>query len=326
MKNKIILCLLLLLFVFLLLNNVNKINNYEETDSYGLDIEDIQIEIDGLKKDYNILYMTDNQANFDEREDIGWFGTKTNRTFTDDNGISAADNMWRWFSYANTNKVDAMVMGGDILDYFTEKNAIVLQECLDGLQVPYIYTYGNHDSYVPWDFKFDDDNQYFLNLFDGNDCEFQKLNMGEFYIVSIRNYAQDGTANISQKALEEFKKIYKENKPILLVIHVPIFTEKTQDLKDLVIQNFGDVFKLYDTGTEIQVEQSLLMGVDCGYMLTSETSEFLNMVLDEDGPVKCVISGHLHFSWEGFINENTIQYVGNPAYLNKGVILNVSGE
>ncbi|MGN0437426.1 MAG: metallophosphoesterase family protein [Lachnospiraceae bacterium] len=293
-------------------------------DAYNLQLERIVIDIPTVEKEYDFLCFSDNQANFDNREDLGWFGSSQNRVFVDANGVSSADNFDHFIQFANKSGVNGVLLGGDIIDFASETNLSVLKEKLSQLEGPYLFTYGNHDSYVPWENQFYDDNKQFLDLFSSTDnCEFQKLELEGVTIVSIKNYQKDGTANISNEALQQFKTVCNQGTPIILMLHVPIYTEYANGLANIDGYEGLLTYCTYDAGDFGTVFQSRLMGENCGYDLTDETKEFLNLVLDKDSPVCFVLAGHLHQSWNGKITDNIGEYVLDGAFKNKGIILEI---
>ena len=47
----------------------------------------------------------------------------------------------------------------------------------------------------------------------------------------------------------------------------------------------------------------------------------MDLIYAEDSPVKEVLAGHLHFTWDGQLTENTKEHVFAPAYPgNIGVV------
>lgn len=297
--------------------------NTEYIQKYNLELSSVTIDLDTVDSEYKFLYLSDNQANFDDREDLGWFGSSQSRVFADENGTPSADNFDYFISYANEAEVDAVLFGGDIIDFASEQNLMTLSKKLDELKVPYIYTYGNHDSYLPWENRFDDTNRQFLHLFKDNDCEFQCMELDGVSIVSIRNYQADGTANISKEALEQFKEVYEKDLPIVLMLHVPVFTDCSHGLVKAATDGKGDLFRSYDAGDFGTVYQSRLMGYNCGYELTEETKAFLDLIEDKNSPVQLVLAGHLHEGWSGNITDTTMEYVVDGAFNNKGIILTI---
>lgn len=300
---------------------INNGGNLALSKKNNLELTTVTIDLDTVETEYQFLFLSDNQANFDDREDLGWFGSAESRVFLDDAGNSSANNFDNFISFANEADIDGVLFGGDIIDFASEKNLMILSKKLNGLKVPYIYTYGNHDSYLPWENRFNDTNQQFLNLFESKNCEFQCMEFEGVNIVSIRNYQKDGTANITEEALEQFKKVYEKDEPIVLMLHVPIYTEVSQGLVDVATDGRGDLFRSYDAGDFGTVYQSRLMGYHCGYELTEETKEFLNLIEDKNSPVCLVLAGHLHESWCGNITDTIMEYVVDGAFKNKGIIL-----
>ena len=270
--------------------------------------------------------MTDDQAIFENRDDLGWFGNTETRAFRDDAGIPSGENIEHWIQYANDSKVDAFLTGGDMIDYGSTENIQTVQKKMSELTMPYLYTYGNHDSYIPWENTFVDTDETFLKVFKDNNCEFQSLDMGEFYVASIRDYQVDGFAQISAEALEGFQSLYKKGKPIILICHVPIYTAGAEDLRQTLQNEYGELVVQYDAGDFGTVNKSLLLGEDCGYELTPETEEFLNLLTADDSPVVAVLAGHLHSGWSGNLTDHIYEYVGKPAFLNQGALVKVQGS
>lgn len=313
--KKVIRCFIVFLGIGIMLTGCSSQQDRQQLeDSNGITVSDVIITVPGLTEDCDYLFMADNQAVFEEREDLGWFGTYENRTFRDEKGISSAQKFDSFIRYANESGVKGLLLGGDIIDYYSEKNVSVLKQKLSKLEIPYLYGYGNHDSYVPWENEFVDHDSAFLDLFDGDDCEFQMIECEDYHIVSVRNYQPDGTAQISDYALERFKEVYDAGKPIVLICHVPIYTSYTEGLFETATDVYGTAFKEYDAGSFGTVNESLLMGEDCGYELSKASRDFLELVLAKDSPVVGILSGHLHKEWSGMVNEHIPEYVVSGAF------------
>ena len=154
-----------------------------------------------------------------------------------------------------------------------------------------------------------DTDETFLKVFKDNNCEFQSLDMGEFYVASIRDYQVDGFAQISAEALEGFQSLYKKGKPIILICHVPIYTAGAEDLRKTLQNEYGELVVQYDAGDFGTVNKSLLLGEDCGYELTPETEEFLNLLTADGSPVVAVLAGHLHSGWSGNLTDHIYEYL-----------------
>ena len=121
----------------------------------------------------------------------------------------------------------------------------------------------------------------------------------------------NSTSQLPAEALEKIKEVFAIGKPIILVTHVPIDSKLDSSLAE--------------QSKVVWQDRALLWGDGCTYEPDENTREFLDMVYATDSPVKLVLSGHLHFSWDGYITENTREHVFNPAYSNSIGIVKIHG-
>lgn len=69
------------------------------------------------------------------------------------------------------------------------------------------------------------------------------------------------------------------------------------------------------------------MGGENSYYVPNEiTEQFLDMVYRKDSPVVAVLGAHLHFAYEGPVNENIEQYVFDASYKGTIGLVTVKGE
>ena len=323
LTSVLIVCLAVVVLNKYFWHNNNQIISCED---YGLELEEVTVVVDGMDGEATYLYMSDNQISFDQKEDLGWFGNGSERCYRDESGISSAENFPNWIEYANDSKVDGVIFGGDILDYCSSENMESLSEYLKKLEKPYLYVYGNHDTYIPWENRFDDENGDYLEMLPEHNPEIQVIDMKSYYLVSMRNYAIDGTANISKEALSKFEELYYEGKSIILFVHVPIYTELCEGLLEHAMKRSDSLYAEFQTEDFGTIRSASLMGEDCGYLITEETEQFLELLKSDDSPVVAVFSGHLHDSWTGYISCDTSEYVTAPAYKNKGILIRIVGD
>ena len=71
-------------------------------------------------------------------------------------------------------------------------------------------------------------------------------------------------------------------------------------------------------------DRALVWGTDCTYHPDRNTREFMDMIYAADSPVKEILCGHLHFSWDGAVTETTRQHVFSPAFEKKIGVVTVS--
>lgn len=293
--------------------NVKELRISDKQKEYIREVYQENIVIPALTKSYRFLYLSDVHVIIKSRVEIGCFGNTDARMdgFKNNKGKSSYEQFPYWVQYANYN-VDALLMGGDIIDYLSDENVNYIKDNLKKLKIPYLYTMGNHDSYVPWDdIGFIGDDKNLLGLFRKGNTEVQIQDYGDFNVVSVNDYAEAGLAKISKKALKEFKKVYNTDKPMILIVHVPLCTENTDALKEQTVKTWGS---------------PLLFGENCGYDLDDTTKEFLDMVVSDNSPVVAVLSGHLHFYHKDMLNDKIVQIVSDYSAHGYGTVITVSGD
>lgn len=272
----------------------------------GQATEDVYIHIPGLEKEYTFLWMSDLHI-ITENDEIAEADIETvkNRreSFKNSQGLYT-DEFWTQIS-GNFDDfgVDALLFGGDMIDHAATMNIECLKQGLDGLNTPYLYVRADHDS-IPFYCTVQDTNA--AATLHASIDGYEKVSLIEFDDLCIVGI-NDSTSQLSNDALLEFQDIYAKGKPIILVIHVPL-----QSLVDTSLEEHSK---------EVWGDRSLIWGEDCYYRPNETTREFLNIIYSEDSLVKAVLGGHLHFSWDGRLTQNTRQHVFSPSYTgNIGII------
>lgn len=304
-----------LLLVMLFFGGVS-IRQKMEVDSFQKSVDLVQenVKIPGLKKNYHFLFLTDTHIIIKEREEIGCFGKTDNRIalFKNRQGQDSKEDFPKWMKFANNQKYDAVILGGDIIDYLTPENVEFVKKNLKQLKMPYLYTMGNHDSYIPWDnLGFQRKDKNLVGLFQNQNSEVQVLEYPEFKIVSVNDFGINAFGAVSKEALKGLQEECKEKKPIILVLHVPITTKKSKKLHDDTVARQGS---------------AMLLGRNCGYKLDKNADKFLDLVEDKNTPVIAVFSGHLHFYHKDMLTDKTVQVVSDASYKNTGMVITVSKE
>lgn len=118
----------------------------------------------------------------------------------------------KWMKFANDQKYDAVIMGGDMIDYLTPENVKFVKKNLKHLKMPYLYTMGNHESYIPWDnlgFQKKKTKTY-LDYFKIK-IQVQVLEYPEFKIVSVNDFGINAFGAVSKDALKGLQKNVKKN-------------------------------------------------------------------------------------------------------------------
>lgn len=317
MNITVFLLLLFLIAVFLVgcefYANTEKEQIEQLKEEYGLSISEETITIDGLNKDYEFLFLADNHVLLYETENIDKWGCSTQdriNLFTNSAGVTSADALPVWIELANQMDVDGVLFGGDVIDYLTENNVNYCKNEIDKLNMPYIYTMGNHDSYDVFDWYgggMRETNSLLDGFFLEGSRDFQVLDFKDFYIVSVNN----GIKSITGDVLNRFKYICSEEKPIILMCHKPFTTYETEELTQDTIAAWGG---------------SILMGPASELEDNSAALEFYNLVLDEDSPVVAVLAGHIHMYHKDMLNDNIVQLVSDTSSNGSGILLRITGD
>ena len=98
-----------------------------------------EIVIPGLEEEYVFLFLTDLHMGIKTREDVGPYGDADERilAFSNGKGIPSAEQLPQWIDYANREDVDAVLFGGDIIDYYSDANEQYMVNQIEQLEVPY---------------------------------------------------------------------------------------------------------------------------------------------------------------------------------------------
>jgi len=270
-----------------------------------------EIVVPGVEREYEFLFLTDLHVAIKTREEVGPYGSADERiaAFANAKGTISAKQLPQWIFYANDKKFDAVLMGGDMIDYYSEANEAYFAEQIAGLEVPYLFTLGNHELFLPWEDVIVEDADIYGWFADENQA-FQVLEYEEFVICAIDNEAYD----VNEASLAAMRKWLEENpdKPMILLAHVPFYTEEDKALLETSVSVWG---------------QALVIGTGEGTRDTSAVSrEFLELILGEDSPVVAIFTGDNHFYHKGNLTEDIVQWVGAPAYAGDGMIIKIKGN
>ena len=319
MKNKIIFLTVMMLLCTLMgacANYTDKDKNVNtkhiklsEETIVNSDIPEETIEIPGIDKDYKFIYMTDSHLillDGTENEEVKQYAMERLNGFGHENDFSIEEQFPMWLEEAVRNGADGVLLGGDTIDFPSDANINYLAEHLNGLEVPYLYTPGNHDWTYPWEYLTEYGKQNYLtklNPFMESNTAIHYMDFEEFIIVSVDN----STNQIAPEALETYKEILQKDKPVILMLHVPLVTQSVLT-KAKEVWGSGGVLGAGNYG---------------GIYPDKISTEFINLTTAEDSPVVAVLAGHVHFYDKDMINENIVQIVGGAGYKGSVMWINV---
>lgn len=281
-------------------------------EAISISEDDIIVDI-GLEKTYKLIAVNDVHIEaMDDTVNEPYKQTVYDRfygMFINPFGIRSMD-MWNGISsILDSYDANGIVFIGDMIDYNSQTTADLLKAGLNNIDTPYTYVRSDHDLGV-WYTDGEVLPETAVEI-SSQVAEWQDVfvnDYGEFYLVGWNN----STSQLSESGLEQMKEIFcsasKENKKIVLALHVPI--------NSVVDDGLEEAARAYDGEG-----RAILWGSNCLYQPNETTQEFLAMVMADDSPVAAVFAAHLHFKYTTTLNGEIPEYVLAPSYAGSiGVI------
>lgn len=251
-------------------------------------IQENKIEINiGLKHEYKLIHFsdvhlvtykeTDSKEVIDEaircekvwdEQKIG-FAKGAGEYFDESHFIPSKECLMNLVKYSNEEKPSAVVLTGDILDYYSESNYDALCEACGMLNYPFVFSCGNHETPV--------ERYYDLNM---NDTGFVVLELNEFKIISLDN----STKKVTKDTLNNLRKELRGKKPAIISMHIPISTSYNKE----EMKKYDPYFVIYEDDTDLV------------------TKEFVKLLVTND-KVKAILCGHVHGHGESYFAPGKLQ-------------------
>lgn len=253
--------------------------------------ERVTVVIPGVERQYTFLHISDAHVAYAYENDSegGKALAEKQAHAWNQAGIFPIDALANVLEYADETKPDAILMAGDVVDYFTESNVKYLAGMLSGCKTECLCVPGNHE--YAGNATFEDMRSTLSPLMRGTP-DFWVRDFGAFVVVGVC----DGTYRFTAEQVEKLKAVIALDKPILMVLHLPIrsevlspYVEKSWWNCDVTI---GGTFHGTDEATE----------------------EFLALVKSEESHVAAIFAGHLHYDHAGEFAPGRMQYVSAPAF------------
>lgn len=286
--------------------------NHKEV-SWEKGITEETVYIEGLESEYTFLFLTDShvviqddEASEQEREYV----EQRYDMLVNEEGVSSAEQFPAWIAYANEMDVDAVLLGGDIIDSPSDANVEWLQEQLAELEMPYLYVPGNHDWTYPWEYMSEFGRENYLTelepMMQGNTA-IHFIEVGELLLAGVDN----SPGQVNPDAMSVYEELLAQNKPAILLFHVPYSTET-----------------LLPKALEAWNSSTVIGNGDLGGIWPNETSDhFLELAIADNSPVRLMLAGHVHFYDNSVMNEERQlhQIVGSAAYEGAAVLIRITG-
>ena len=194
---------------------------------------------------------------------------------------------------AKAVRPDAVILTGDAVDYCSEANIAAVRSLLAASPCPVLYVRGNHEGLPEYG--------HLYGGLMGSDPGFQVMELDGLTLVGMDDA---WNKDVSPEHLERLMEYDRRGTPILLCIHVPLWTPS---LAPEVHRAWGKL----ETGFLIGLDG----GIGRGYSVNDRDSEndrdgegyrdsetalrFWQFVTRESKNVRAVLAGHVHFAHRG---------------------------
>lgn len=276
----------------------------EYNSEYITRINEINLSHKGIKNKYQFVFIADLQASVidenleDERLKQSLIDRYQEFVIQNPNQVGQEEIFDEIIEYTNNMNPDALLLGGDIIDCPAESNFELLEKELnEKLKVRYLYTLGNHDWTFIWDYQSKETEEKYYPRFKEfmDDIQVSYLEYKDLIILSIN----DGKEQFEEKAIRKVKRVLEKKKPTIVMIHVPISTQK-----------------IAEEGIRIRDRVSAIG--DYGIEPNENSQEIMNLILSDEYDVFYILAGHTHFEIKDNLNERIVEEVSAPAF--QGVV------
>ncbi len=277
-----------------------------QTVTWQKQITEETIFVEGIEGACTLLFLTDTHISVDVKVEEA-------RTFVNAEGVPSYEQFATWVDYANEQGVDAVLLGGDIIDVPSEENITLLRTELARLKMPYLYVNGNHDWTYPAEYMTDKAREEYLPLlseFMPQGHALQCLDLGQLQIVGVDN----STNQVAAEALSAYEQLIgaTSDKPTIILAHVPFMTQSV----------LAKAREVWSTPVVIGA------GNYGGIYPDEHSARFVELITAKDSPVELVLSGHVHFYDKDVINgeKNVLQMVGGAGFESNAILLHIEGK
>ena len=293
---------------------------------YAFAEELVTVPVEGLRGTYEIAWVSDLHLITDHAEGEGVLAehleaieTRYGELPVTADGVHAEELWDEIVAYLNYRGFDAVIFGGDMIDYCSVSNIEALRRGFDALDpaMQRVYLRADHD-YGNWygGEEFTEERCRSLHaMIDGDRMEDKRLLLSdkegkpEIMIVGVNDSTVNmGDAQFAQ--LEDwFAEAGEQGLTLLTATHIPYASMTDASLRELSMQVRNQIYYWNGDGSE-------------GHFIPiGKTWEFMQLLYHFDPPVAQVLAGHLHASWDGKLNERVPEHIFAPAFAgNIGVV------
>lgn len=270
-----------------------------------LTVHEEEVIIPGLSEEFEMIFFADTHVSLCDERDETLMEKADSRYlgFQNEDGMGADKSFLDIMDYVKKERPDLLVLGGDVIDSAMWASIDLVENALKDTKVPWIYEMGNHDFEYGTEYFSDKAFEEYLPRLSElsesvNGC--QIVSYEDFTILAV----DDRNNKVTKEALETLKKLCMEDKPVILVMHVPIEPLIDEELLEETKKVWGPSEK---------GNSKVLIGEN-SCVPNKITRKFLKLALSDESPVVLVLSGHIHFYHKDMLTKDIVQIVTGPGY------------
>ena len=205
---------------------------------------------------------------------------------------------------AKNSSLDLVALTGDIIHYPSQAAIESASNAIAQVDVPVLYTSGNHDWWYP----------HFKARRDYRTAWWPKLDplskgqpshaadiIGGIQFLSV----DDSIYQIAEEQLQFVRHKLKTALPTVLLTHIPI---SLPTLRDSTIEKWKDPILIGDPDWPVERRDRWRTDADL-----STTLEFVRILSASENLI-AIFCGHIHFNHVDAITHHAVQYVGAPGF------------
>lgn len=280
-----------------------------EKPSYEFQTEEVTVKLKGLTKEYTLAWVsdvhmiTDQEASEDIlEEDLDTIRQRYETLSITEDGVHGEELWPEIIKFLNYGHFDGIIFGGDILDYYSQSNMDAFMKEYEQLnpEIPVLYLRADHDygAYYGGEAVTEEISHKAHAEIDGDDLEEKYLNFNdEFMVIGVNN----STKNLPGEQMRIIREQLEMGIPVILATHVPFYSQIEEEEEKLEALSMEVRNKIYYWG-----------GKD--YQPNEVTQELLDKIYWEHTPIRQILAGHLHASWDGMLTEKVSEHIFTPAF------------
>ena len=267
------------------------------------------IAIDGLARELTLLHITDSHmAAADDRDPEALeHATRFQALFEErtPDHVPPRQLFEKALAHANAINADATLLTGDIIHFPSHAALELIEQGVQTLQSPYLYTLGNHDWYFPhldWN---DDTRLAHYPRFDhltNKTPAAQVLDIEDIRLIAIDN----SNYHTTPEQLDFLRQQLATDRPCLLFIHIPI---AIPSLIPAVVEVWKEPIVMGADGWSEEGKKKWRVADN-----NESTLACRQLLIEEAQNLVGIFCGHVHFPHADEVHPGCMQYVTKPGF------------